>query len=453
MGILSSRALLGLTPTAGEVLSNGVPLDLVRDPETGEVRILAWADNEKKVGREVKFGQKRYIPPNVDPTVLAALQLPRNVLAAAPPTRELFDDVCRQFAEFTGLVEGPLRQVAYFIFATWMADRIPDAPFLWVAALSAADGSEFMQLLALFCRRSLLLSADSTSGLWTLPMYLRPTLLLDGAELTTPLQRFLHASNNKGVHCVKRGQALDLYCPKAICSLDGLRDPALSSCALQINLPARHVRLPTLTQEVSKSIAEAFQAKFLAYRLTNFQQVTRPDIDLEGLTPATQGLVGSLAACILGDAKLQSEVASLLRDQDRETTEERSTGLESVILEALLHCCHDGDRSSVRVSELAEVTNTILSRKGHRLQVSPESLGWKLRHLRFRTEFIGSGGKSLWLLDDVRRRIHSQAREYRVPLDPQGAQQDCPLCSNSMGEGPFAGGKDETNSEDLPQVV
>jgi hypothetical protein len=164
-------------------------------------------------------------------------------------------------------------------------------------------------------------------------------------------------------------------------------------------------------------------------------------MDLQGLTPATRGLAGSLCACILGDGKLQSEVVPLLRDQDRETTDERSAGLESVILEALLHCCHEGDRSSVRVSELAEATNTILSRKGQRLRVSPESVGWKLRHLRFRTEVIGSGGKSLWLLDDARRRIHNQAQEYRVQLDPQGALQGCPYCSNSMGEGPLAGEK------------
>jgi hypothetical protein len=69
-------------------------------------------------------------------------------------------------------------------------DRIPVAPLLWVTSPSAADGSEFLQLLALFCRRSLLLSADSTAALWTLPMFLRPTLFLDGAELTARCKGF-----------------------------------------------------------------------------------------------------------------------------------------------------------------------------------------------------------------------------------------------------------------------
>lgn len=451
MGIQSSRALMGRTPTAGEVLPSGVLLDLVRNPITNQVGVLSWTGSGGKSGSTVKFRNKTYIPANVDPSVLAALQLPWNFAFPAPPTRELFDEVCGQFAKFTALPEGSVRQVAHFIFATWLADRIPVAPFLWVDAASAADGSEFLQVLGLFCRRSLLLSSDSITGLWTLPMYLRPTLLLDDAELTAPLRRFLHASSSKGIHSVKGGQALDLYCAKAIYSQDSLRDPALASFALQISLPPRRTQLPTLTQELTKAIADTFQAKFLSYRLTHLQRVVTPAIDVGGLTPATQSLALSLAACILGDEKLQSEVVPLLRDQDRETTDERSQGLESVILEALLHCCHEGDRSTVFASELAEAANDILSQKGQRLRVSPETVGWKLRHLRFRTESVGSGRKGLWLFDDVRRRIHIQAEKYRVPLDPQGALNGCPHCPNSVGEGPFEGGDGNKNS-DLSEV-
>ena len=205
MGLLSSRDLMGRTPTAGEVLSNGDLLDLVRLPITNEVGVLVWTGSDGKAAPTIKIGDKFYIPANVDPSVLAALQLPWKFAFPAPPTRELFDDVCRQLAQFTAIPEHSLRQVAHFIFATWLADRIPVAPFLWMAAPSAADGSEFLQLLALFCRRSLLLSADSIAGLWTLPMYLRPTLLLDGAELNSPMQKFLHASNSKGIHSVRGG--------------------------------------------------------------------------------------------------------------------------------------------------------------------------------------------------------------------------------------------------------
>jgi len=434
MGILSSRALTGRTPTAGEMLSNGTLLDLVRDAETSQVRILAFTGTDVKISPEFKFARMIYIPANVDPTVLAALQLPSHWSHLGPrATRELFQEVCSRWAEWTALPEGVLSQIAYFIFATWLADRIPVAPFLWVTSPSAADGSEFLQLLALFCRRSLLLSADSTAGLWTLPMFLRPTLLLDGAELTAPVQRFLQASSSKGIRCVKRGQALDLYCAKAICSQDSLREPALAKSALQINLPPRPAQLPALTPEASKAIADEFQAKLLGYRLSHFQEAGTVDIDVQGLMPQTQGLARSLAACILGDKELQSGVVPLLRNQDREATEERTAGLEAIILEALLQFCHEGNQATVRVAALAEAANALLSEKGQRIQISPETVGWKLRcQLGFRTESIGSGGKGLWLLDDVRRRIHRLAEEYRVPSDPQGALQGCPHCPTSV---------------------
>jgi len=265
-------------------------------------------------------------------------------------------------------------------------------------------------------------------------MYLRPTLLLDAAELTAPVQKFLHASNSKGIHFARKGQALDLYCAKAVCSQEPLHDSSLASFALQITLPPMRRQLPVLTPEVSRKIADDFQADLLRYRLTNYHDARTPDIDVGGLTAPTQGLARSLAACIIGDEELQSAVVPLLRDQDREIQVERLSGLESVILEALFFCCHDGDRSTLRATELAEITNTMLARRGQSLQISPETVGWKLRSLRFRTEPIGSGGKGLWLLNDVRGKIHSLALEYGVQPNPQGPINGCTHCLKLNGE-------------------
>jgi hypothetical protein len=245
---------------------------------------------------------------------------------------------------------------------------------------------------------------------------------------------------------------LDLYCAKAICSQDSLRDPALANFALQISLPPRPAQFSAMTQEASKAISDTFQARLLGYGLTHFRHVATADIDVRGLTPPTQGLARALAACILADKKLQSEVVPLLRDQDREITEDRSGGLESVILGALLHFSHEGDRPTVTVAALAEETNAILSRKGLRLLISPETVGWKLRFLRVRTESVGSGRKGLWLLADVRRRIHTLAVEYQVSVDPDGAAKGCPYCPSISGEGQFAGVGGEKNSEDLSKA-
>ena len=374
--------------------------------------------------RRVEYGNITFVPAQADPTVLGALRLPIRA-ASYTSTRELFDEILKLLASYSDLPEGFLLQIAYFIFGTWLVDRVPIAPFLSIVAPATASGWALLQLLALLCRRSLLLTAENPAGLWTLPMYLRPTLLLDAAELTVPFHKFLRASNSQCSHFPRKGQALDLYCAKAVCSPEPLRDPSLANAALQISLAPSRRELPALSEEASRQIAEEFQAKLLMYRSKRYSDVRPPDLDVAGLTAPTQSLARSLAACIVDDCTLQAALVPLLRQQDQEFRVERSAGLESVILEALLYCCHEGSRSSVRAAELAEIANTVLARRGENLRTSPETVGHRLKSLGFRTEPIGSGGNGLWLLSDIRATIHKVAREYGVQWDPVNGCTHC----------------------------
>ncbi len=329
---------------------------------------------------------------------------------------------------FIDLPEECVRKVAYFGLATWPADRVHAAPVLSITASLTSQSIVLLQLLALVCRRALWLGDVNPAALCSLPMHLRPTLLLDEVHLGASFQRLLRASSVQGRYVARNGRTLDLYSPKVICSREPLRDPWLASRALQVALAPTRQRLPLLDRETSEQIAEEFQAKLLMYRLTNYHKVCTPSIDVEELTAPTQSLARSLAACVVGDEGLQSALVSLLRQQDREIQVERSAGLESVVLEALLFCCHDGNRSTVRAAELAEITNTILTGRGQGLQLSAETVGWKLKLLGFHTEPIGSGGKGLYLLDEVRARIHGLARDYAVPSVQQGSMKMCPQC-------------------------
>ena len=245
------------------------------------------------------------------------------------------------------------------------------------------------------------------------------------------VQKFLRASSSQDIRFPRKGQALDLYCAKAVCSPEPLRDPSLASMALQISLAPTRRELPALSEEASHQIAEEFQAKLLMYRSKTYSHVRPPDFDVAGLTAPTQCLARSLAGCIVDDYKLQAGLVPLLRQQDQEFEVERSAGLESVVLEALLCCCHEGGRSTVRAAELAEITNTVLARRGEILRVSPETVGRRLKSLGFRTEPIGSGGNGLWLLGEIRTTIHKLAREYGVQQDPMNG---CTRCLGSNGK-------------------
>lgn len=416
-----------LIPTAFEALPNGRILDLAREQGNSEVGFLARRGDGFRVVRRVEYGDKTFVPVAADPTILGALRLPTHA-SSYTSTRELFNDIRKLLVSYLDLPERFLLQIVYFIFGTWLVDRVSIAPFLSIVAPATAPQGVLLQLLALLCRRSLLLTAENSAGLWTLPMYLRPTLLLEAAELTVPIQRFLRASNSECMHFPTKGQALDLYCAKAVCSPAPLRDPSLATMALHISLAPMGRELPALCEEASRRIAGEFQGKLFMYRCEKYSHVRLPDLDVAGLTAPTQCLARSLAACIVDDDELQAQLVPLLRQQDREFRVERSAGLEPVILEALLRGCHEGDRSMVRAAELAEIANAILAGRGEGLRVSPETVGHRLKSLGFRTEPIGSRGNGLWLLGEIRATIHEVAREYGVQWDlPDG----CPYCSGS----------------------
>lgn len=427
MATHSDAASMDLIPTAGEFLPNGMILDLGREDGINEVGFLSQDGDRFRIVRSVNYDGKTYVPPSVDPTFMRALRLPSHA-ASYSSARELFNEIRSLLAGYCDLPQRFLLQLVYFIFGTWLVDRLPIAPFLSIVAPAAAPRSVLLQLLALLCRHSLLVTTENPVGLWTLPMHLRPTLLLDAAELSVPVQKFLRASSSQGTHCPQRGQALDLYCAKAICSPEPLRDPALASFALQISLAPSRRELPVLSDEDSRQIADEFQAKLLMYRVKSYFDVRPPELDVAGLTAPTQSLARSLAACIVDDAKLQAKLVPLLRQQDQEFPVERSAGLESVILESLLSCSHEKGRSTVRAAELAGVANTVLNRRGETLRISPEIVGRRLKSLGFRTEPIGSMGNGLWLLGEIRARIHSLAHEYGVQA---GIEDGCTYCLKS----------------------
>lgn len=424
----NQNALNGPIATAGEVFPDGAILDLVRNQESKSLELLVWRNEKARCGGQFEHRGKAYTPVAVDPTILGALQFPTSCATIGMPTSELFNDICQELDRYTDLPGAALSQIVYFIFATWFIERLPLAPLLWIVTPPAANAHVFLRLLASFCRRSLLLSAESSTGLWTLPMFLRPTILLDAAELTPPVQKFLYASKSRDIHFANRGQVLDFYCAKAVGSPEPLRDPLLGAFALQITLPPMRRALPNLTDAANSEIANRFQQDLLRYRLSNYHRIQAPNLAVEGLAVPTQTLARCLAMCIPDDEELQAGVVPLLRDQDREMQVERSLGLEVIILDALLLSCHDATRSILLASELAELTNRLLTQRGENLRVSPETVGWKLRSLGLRTEPIASGRKGLWLLNGVRAKIHSLALEYGRELSHNGGNSGCVQC-------------------------
>jgi hypothetical protein len=329
-------------------------------------------------------------------------------------------------------VEDDLWQVAYFILADWLADRLLVAPFLSIIAPLGAPKAQFLRLLANLCRRPLMLAEATPAALCSLAS-LRPTFLFDEPNLSRRAERLLYASNNYRHFALGNGRLVDVFFAKVICSREPLRDVLLASQALQITLSPAGRQVPFLEDSVCERIANEFQSKLLQYRLTNLRKIRTTEIDVSELTVPMQDVARAIGTCVADDVELQLGIVQLLRERDQDFHFDSSTELGSVILEGLLFCCHEG-RSQVLSGELADIVNTIWSGRGEGRQTKPESVGWKLRALDLRTEPIRGAGNGLRLTEAVRARIHSLAKAYRVPSLLQAAQGECPHCKAFLGK-------------------
>lgn len=386
-----------------------------------QTQLLIWDCKRARVSR--------LLPMRLEPTLALALRLP----ADAKPygsTRELFTQIWELISRTTRLPNEIVAQISFFVFATWFADYLPQAPLMWIVAQPTTSTDSLAQVLGLLCRHSLRVHELTLGGLRALPALLKPTILTEASHATGALIRTIRASNRRCAYTIAGEKVLDLSCAKIIFGDQPLRDPASLGFPLEIALAPTREYLPMMDSADAERIAAEFQAKLLTYRLFNLDKVTAPTLDLSELTAPTRELAQNFAACIVGDQELQSQLIPLLRPRDREIQVDRAALLEAIVLEALLAACHDGHAGSLPVTYISQMINSILAGRGTTQEISPEIVGWKLRALGLRTEFISGGRKGLAFHPEIRATIHRLAAAYGVRTLQQGSVKNgCPECA------------------------
>jgi hypothetical protein len=418
--------------TTGQLFPDGTMLELVRpEPGADELGLLRWDGKSATIGKQFEVNDKIYRPVSLNRTHLSALHLPRHA-AAYGTTRDLFNGIVRLFTEYSDIPESGAWQIAYFILASFLTERLVAAPFLSLTAPFGTPRTQLLRLLSCICRRALIL-ADVTPAAIASLASLRPTFVFDEPNLSRRTERFLYASNSGGRIAVGNGRITDVSSAKVICCREPLRDALLASQALQVTLSPPSRQLPFLGERVCASIAAEFQAKLLQYRLENLNRICTPDVDVSELAVTLQDVARNIGSCIVDDKELQLGVVQLLRGRDQDVHLDSSTELGSAILEGLIFCCH-GSRLRVLCGELADVVNTIWEGRGEGRKTTPESVGRKLRALDLRTERIDGVGNGLRLTESARLRIHNLANAYRVPSLRQFARRECPHCKVVLGD-------------------
>lgn len=418
-------------PSAGESFADGTVIDLIRDDHTAaKPGLIVWNGSTASHAARVEKNGATYVPLAVSSDLFRATQFP-SAARDYGTTRQLFDEIFALIAR-TNISIRDARLVPYFVFADWLAELLPVAPFLWVNVAPTASASPLRNMLPLLCRRPILYADLTVAEFRSRPSALKPTIIADLRRPTGGMLAQLAASNQHGVYCARNGELIDGHCAKVVFAGDPLRDPAAAGFPLEITMSPTRQPLGVLDGAEAARIAEEFQAKLEMYRLANFNKVASPKIDVSGLTAPMQDLAITLASPIIDDVALQSELLSLLRPRDEDIRLDRTVQLEAVVIEVLLGACHDPKiplGTGMAVTEFARGTNTILAVRGGTADVAPESVGWILRRLRVPRTTVQGGLHGVVLDQRTRKQIHELAASHEVltRLATSGLQQ-CAEC-------------------------
>ena len=415
-------------PTTGKIFANGKAIEPLRDgTNADQLSLLFWNGLKATISSKIICEGLSYEPAPIDPTILHALTLPTEIVPCGSP-RKLLADICKFISQYTGLPENSVVAISRWALSSWFPEMRP-APGLSIVGPDTTAGRQLMQLLHCFCRHPLLLTEVNAAGLRALPTEWSLTLLIFQPELSAEMQRLL-SSARRGIGFVPRGgRLLDFHCAVAIYSeLGGVSGPGIIP-GLEIPVVPVSQGLHVLESTMRQKIANEFQAKLLAYRLSNWSKVLTSTFEAPELTPSMQELAKSLSACTPADPELQAQVPEFLRIQDKEVRSAAWLNLNNVIIEAILASVHESKTDSVYVAEIAEAAETILNARGENRKLEPRAIGARLGALGLITEPRDRNGIRLILSGEVSRRLHELARSFSVPSN-QNSLKGCDLCKS-----------------------
>ncbi len=411
-------------------LPDGSLVELVKDPhDHAALCLLRWRDGKATLGRRIELGHKTLVPPSIDPTLVRVVRWPSGIMPCGD-SQELLRAIELRLAEGFDLPDESVNLLSKFILSTWFPDRLPVAPYLWIVGPPESGKTTLLRFLHRVCRRAVLVGDLTAASLYQLTSLLRPTLLIDESDfgksrMSLDVQRLLRTGNTPEMLTFRNGRPFETYGAKVFASRQLPDDAALASRAILIRMSPTRRKLRPIRPEWLEQVAEEFQAKLLAIRLSNYAKLgTSPEFSssVEHLTPRMRDLAYALATPLLGNTELEGELVTALKDQDEDARLDRYEEREWLAVGALFAICHDGIRNrmgwwpviEVLVGGIAGKVNQDLELRGDSRRFSAKAMGKTLGALHIRTKKLGRLGRGIELTPSIRRKIHQLARDYGI---------------------------------------
>ena len=425
----SSRSVPAIA-TSAEVFPDGSAIELV-SADSENLALLHYTGKSVTIAQDVRCAGRVYRPIELHPSIKRAIRLPGGIADSVVPAAT-FRELAALHQDHIALPEHQAFLAAVWAVTTWFADFLPSPPPLIVSGGDLSQAIKLFSLAQCIVRRGIILGDFSRQALGSLPMEIRPTIMLAQAELSDKVWSLWSASNFRNTFIAgRRGTVLNVACSKALfAGTSGNSRRTGNSIHLTL-LPTRS-GLASLSDREQEEIAAQFQPQLLRYRLEHLGIVRGQPVGESSFAKgeakfSTGDLVGSLRLCVPDEPVIAHGLATVLDEDEQDRQRRLSCDVQAVVVEVLWAELQDSD-ADIGVARVADFTNSMLQSRGEQRVYSAEEIGWQLRRMGIVRHF-GRDCNSVRFSRDTWLRIHELARVFGLTLRPHGNK--CFCCSQS----------------------
>jgi hypothetical protein len=402
--------------TAGQVLADGAFIELVASEDNFEPKVLLYKNGSYTINHEIEYEGACYRPPQVDPGVWRATQLPISPINYGTD-RELVESLQNLCQHVTGFNAEEARDVIRWSLYTHFPELILNPPDMILFGPDMARAVEFLRFCSCTTRHPLMLTDIRSAALRGIVEGFSPTVLINQPVMSKRIQHFLAQSNYRGISVLDgSGRAAQMCCFRAM--YRGMAFEVVhNASAVRLILPRSGMQM---TEAARAKIGRECLGKLMQFRFNNFARV-RQSWSVAG-TSAESGTVEADPVAAMAD-----DLGMIMRPGASESvTFEQRLEPTCAVIEVLLGVCHQST-PNLQVNELAGRINALLRTRGEVKEYSSVEIGNMLLGLGIDRKRKAAG---MYIEFDVRtrRRLHRLASSFGVEMKAPG----CSECSDGM---------------------